>query len=400
MGIVGHSPADRLKVLRAAYQAALGWKQDDLLVVDYLSAWAVANRLGGHQAKVWGFLVGPSGVGKTEAVFPMYGLSFVFELNTLTEKSLISGLDRDDGRNYSILPLLDRKLVVMPEFTTIVHMPPQQSNVIMAELRSLYDGLPFRKAFGTGIKQYDVRFGLMACVTPTIDPFLDEHTQLGERFVMFRLLRDYNLAQETELLRRIRRKSHHKESWRATLKAQFHRTLRWLENDFERELKPPSDDHMLDRVQSAAQLVARSRSVGRAGTTEPLMETNAATRIIQQFLNLGAGRMILEDREEWNEEDWHFIRRVAEDTFSREGYRIIKHLIRRPDGDSVDNMARCTGIHIARVIQIVHQWEHNELTERVKGRTWKLSPACRSMLSMTGMFKYPMSGGNGELWKE
>lgn len=380
----------RLDELRTAYGAALGWRGEDLMLVDFLAAWAVANRWGGRQAKIWAFFVGPSGVGKTESIYPMYGLPFVYPLNTLTDKSLISGLDKDDGRDYSNLPEMDKKLVIMPEFTTIVQMPPQQSNVIMAELRSLYDGLPFRKIYGTGAKDYDVSFGLLACVTPAIDGFLMQHTQLGERFVMYRVLRNYSYSQETLLLKRMRRRSAGKDGWRKTLRHYTHAALKHLDKLKVVPLNAPGTVEMRDRVQAAAQLVSRTRSVGPPGSGEVVMETNAATRLIQQFQNLGAGRMIIEDRDEWDDDDLALVTRVAEDSMSREGYRLLRYLKAMKRGITCAEAARATGIPGTRVGQLLRQWMFNELTRQTDKHSWTLSEPALDMLEASKVLQSPV----------
>ena len=157
------------------YKQELNWSDPDLLYI--IHGTALANRLGGDPA--WLFVVGPSGSGKTEALRPFKFVSEAFWLDTLSENSLISGYR---GHDQSLLPKLNRKVLILKDMSSILSLNPLKKNQIIGDLRGAYDG-DFCRATGMGVKRYDSKFGLIAGAVPRIEQDRILLSQLGERFV-------------------------------------------------------------------------------------------------------------------------------------------------------------------------------------------------------------------------
>lgn len=371
-----------LALTRAAYKAAMRLPPEDLMVVDWLAAFAASNLLSGSQARVWGFLTGPSGSGKTEALLPMFGLPYTYVLNTLTEKSLVSGLDKDDGVDYSSVPDMDGKLVLMPEFTTVMRLPNHVSGQIMAQLRTLYDGLPSGFNYGTGRKEYHVRFGVMACVTTAIDDFLATHSELGERFLKFRLFRSG--VDEDAILDWIAEGSERKARWRRTLNESMKALLDPLVDRQPEPFKAPSTDTGRAVLKACARVVAKTRSIGPAWKPDQLQDPETATRLMEQLKNLGYGRAIIEGRDTWNSDDLEFVKRVARDTIPLDSYYVLRALFRNPGRTSSD-LGRLANVSGPRTGQILRQFRHGGLVEQDATYHWRLSEVGQELTECSGL---------------
>ena len=104
-----------------------------------------------------------------------------------TPHTLVSGMPSASGRDPSLLPRLDGKVLVIKDFTVILSMHPTGRDEIFGQLREAYDGT-YTKQFGNGlVRKYESSFGLIAGVTPRIDEYTSLHAGLGERFIKFRV---------------------------------------------------------------------------------------------------------------------------------------------------------------------------------------------------------------------
>lgn len=132
---------------------------------------------------VWTSVIAPSSGGKTTILAPLEALQICFFLNDLTEKTLVSGY-KVGGKEYSVLKLADRRVIVIPDLTTILAKNPQSKAEILGQLRQVYDG-DFVKYTGTGKIVWKGKIGMLMGCTPAIYKELEGARAMGERFVYF-----------------------------------------------------------------------------------------------------------------------------------------------------------------------------------------------------------------------
>src|SRR3990167_6593762 len=122
----------------------------------------------------------------------------VHAVTGLTPHSLISGAPMRGGKDPSLLPELDGKVLAIKDFTTILTMHYSVRDEIFGTLRDVYDGTT-EKIFGNGVKRsYKVHFGIIAGVTPAIETFNIVHSSLGERFLKFRITGNWDHLSEDQ----------------------------------------------------------------------------------------------------------------------------------------------------------------------------------------------------------
>jgi hypothetical protein len=165
----------------ASFKKWLHLPNEELL--DVIFGTVIANRIPGDP--VWTFIVAPPGGTKTEPLMALTGGAGIETLSSLTPSTLISGHNLG-GVDPSLIPLLNRKTLIIKDFTSVMGLPASEREEILSILRDAYDG-ECSKPFGNGVvRRYKSTFGIIAGVTPAIETFTDEYTQLGERFLRWR----------------------------------------------------------------------------------------------------------------------------------------------------------------------------------------------------------------------
>jgi len=135
---------------------------------------------------LWLYLIGASGGGKSAILSSLWGAPRIYSVSSLTPRALASGAVGPGGRDPSLIPRLNHKILVAKDFAAILGLNPQDQKTIFNDLRDAYDG-KFSKEFGVGVKRtFESSFGLIAGCTPTIDGVIKDEG-LGERFVKYRI---------------------------------------------------------------------------------------------------------------------------------------------------------------------------------------------------------------------
>jgi hypothetical protein len=158
---------------------------DDDAFIDYALALAIANKF--DASPLWGFLVGPPSSLKTVMLESLHKCSWTSHISTITPKTFISGWNDKRGKNGSLLYRLDKKVLVVKEFSSILQMRPDWRTSVFNDLREIYDG-HLSKGYGTGdVVEWYGKMGLIAAVTPEIERHTAVNMDLGERFLYYRM---------------------------------------------------------------------------------------------------------------------------------------------------------------------------------------------------------------------
>lgn len=258
----------------------------DTRVIDIMFAVQIANRLDGDP--LWFFLVAPSGATKTELLMSLSESPRILTTTSLTPQTLISGANFAGGGDPSLLPKLNQKVMIIKDFTAILNMHPASREEIFGILRDAYDG-KCEKSFGTGVtRSYDVKFGIMAGVTPTIEMFVADQTAFGERFLRWRV--DIKtLSQKREYLKAAQKNINREVEMRRDLLEIAKTALSFDYTNPERGL-PELPEKLLDRIIDLAQFVSMMRGTvfrdkyTKEMTHAPMQELG--TRLVKQFKKL------------------------------------------------------------------------------------------------------------------
>ena len=139
------------------------------------------------QIPVWLRIIAPPACGKSIHMSLLEDYKATYSIDSFTSKSFISGF-RGNNEDPSQLPLMDKKVLLISDESTIMEQRKEERDLIQAILRKAYDG-KVTKAFGNlkNKVQHDATFNILVASTPIIDRYYLYNQALGERFINFRL---------------------------------------------------------------------------------------------------------------------------------------------------------------------------------------------------------------------
>ena len=275
----------------------------------------MANKLPGDP--IWLFAIAPPGGAKSELLGSLSDLEEVKALSSMTPRTLVSGVYSKSGRDPSLLPKLNGKILIIKDFTTIMSMHYTERDEIFGVLRDVYDGY-FEKVFGNGVvRSYTSKFGIIAGVTTAIETFNLVHSSLGERFLKYRITGNWDRSSEDAKIS--------KALANMGSENEMHMNLRSKVVRFVRGLKSPDQAHTpiipavyANYIGSLAKLTARLRGVvERDPRTDRMLfkpTTEVGTRLARQLAKLGIGIAIFLNKGQIDDEVYRLMRRVALDT--------------------------------------------------------------------------------------
>ena len=113
--------------LTAAKAVFAKWiRLDDWTILDVVLGTVMVHRIEGDP--LWLFIVGPPGAIKTEILRTVSPHQAIYPLSTLSPNAMISGYVTD-GPDPSLLPRLDGKVLIVKDFTTILQMHREGSEL-------------------------------------------------------------------------------------------------------------------------------------------------------------------------------------------------------------------------------------------------------------------------------
>ena len=138
---------------------------------------------------IWLMLIAEAGSGKTELLSSLEGIPQVQPLDTISPRTFLSGYERSDKGQTSLLKRLGNPIFTIEDFSTVLseHAPDQRN--IMGQLRKIYDG---RYVKDVGSEKESItwrgKVTLIAGCTPAIDGKQGgmASQELGERFLDYR----------------------------------------------------------------------------------------------------------------------------------------------------------------------------------------------------------------------
>jgi len=293
---------------------------------DYIDfVWGViyANRL--DVKPIWAYLIGPSSAGKTTILDPMDGHESIVSLDTLTKASLLPGIK--PGRptekakkmavKNSVLSQADGKVLVIKDLSPLLTEDYKELKSILGVLRSAYDG-KFSKAFGSlGRIEIKCKFGLIAAVTDAIDRHSVMDSELGQRFIGYRMPA-ISSGEEFAICDAI---LNNKESeLNEAMQEAAHEML-------DRKPKEPSiAKKQADTIKYTAKIIALARtSITRDKfTRDPrVCRPERMARLYSQLISLAKGVAMARGHRRVMGEDVVFVRHVAAHTLSLDMLRLL-----------------------------------------------------------------------------
>lgn len=291
--------------------------------IDFVFGVIYANRL--DVKPIWAYLIGPSSAGKTLLLDPMDGHGSIVALDTLSKASLLPGIK--PGRptknsakmaaKNSVLSQANGKILVIKDLSPLLTEDYKELKSILGVLRSAYDG-KFSKAFGNvGRIEIECKFGLIAAVTDAIDRHSIVDSELGQRFIGYRMPA-ISLKEERAICDAIRV---NKES---ELNKALHEAMCEM---LDRKPKEPNiTKKQADAIMYAAEIIALARTniTRDKFTHDPrVSRPERAARLYSQLISLVKGVAMARGHRRVMGKDVVFVRHVAAHTLSLDMLRLL-----------------------------------------------------------------------------
>jgi len=305
----------------------------------------------------------------------------VMYLSSLTPSSLVSGYATEDKSDPSLLPLLDGKVMVVKEFSTILGLGDLTLRKIMGDLRDAFDG-SFSKSSGTvGFRAYKSKFGFLSAVTPKIESYQEKFQELGERMLAIRIgFGHKSRGERLKRYRHVRESMATKNEWHAYLSRLVHASLNHVlaatHKTTDVTIAPGEDTKIMD----LCDLVARLRTQPHAGQAA----AESATRLLQQVVSLGCIRALADGRTTWSPLDTTFIRRVLHDTLPSFLLQIVKYLFFRSPHTNLGRLAQVVHIEAPRLNRYLRQYHKLQLLNFNKSGSYSLTPETLTQITDSG----------------
>ena len=362
------------------YEKYAKWlKLKNTEVLDVFFGSIIANRLPGDP--IWLLLVGPSGCGKTEVIMSVKDSLDIYSIDTLTKNTLVSGAMGIGGSDPSLIPQLDKKVLAIKDFTTILDMQATDRDEIFAQLRSAYDG-EYNKPFGVGIlRSYTSRFGIIGGVTRAIELYTEGHTALGERFLRYPFPVTNTSKGRFEVL--------HKALLNITSnqKDQMHKELREAGTEilsFNYEKIPEISPTFADKLVALADWTSIMRgTVTRDKYTKEITHKafiELGTRLVTQFGKLSFGIGMFKGVDVLDDDIYESVKEVAKGSIPTKNEEMIRRMyFMQPRRElSIDNLSEMIGLP-----QITIQ--------RIAENLFTLGALIRTKISGTPVCKFGLS---------
>lgn len=365
-------------------------KMENTDVLDIIFGTVFANRLPGDP--VWLMLVGPSGFAKTELCMGISKSPQVIAHSSLTPAGLISGAQGKDGTDPSLIPQLRNKMLVIKDFTTIMALNPLQKSELFGILRDAFDGSASRKMGNICRTYHNVRFGIIAGVTPAIEMEVEGMAKLGERFLYYRIPFTPTYDAVMEILS--------KAFENVTFEDQMQREIRNISSDalnYSTQQIPTISDEMKRKLMHIAHFtsilrgaVVRDQFRHKEILYNPFKEI--ATRILKQIKKLAIGIAIFRRHDTITEYEYRQVKATCrgsipsrreiiteflyEDSRKERSTNEICQKIRLPGPTVKDLMDDLRALDVVK--RVVGESSHNQY--------WKLTKETKDIIEIAGVY--------------
>lgn len=332
-----------LEELLRDYDEVLDTNEEIRQLIRVMLATIISTPFPGNDP-VWTFIVGPPGCGKTTLLLTTTASPKTFFQSTLSSASLISGYQKPNLPDPSILPRLNGKCLVLKDYTEVLGKPEIERENIIGIMRGAYDGSAERN-YGQGVvRKYTSKFTFLSGVTKAI--FSHDATAMGERclrYIMDTTGLDMDKQQAAAMNYSIfgsTKMENVKQRVAYFLSKQYDFSPENLES-----LKP---DWFTEKIIALARLVAIVRTgVSRhenfhrnAGNPVYDPESEDPKRLTVQLQKMALSLSLLEGAKQVTQEVYKTVKRVGIDTMYGRQYVILRNLMNSSKAMRVEDLEK------------------------------------------------------------
>lgn len=163
---------------------------EDDTILDVAIASIIANRLKINSSPIWLVIIGASSGGKSQILRPLSltDEKFIHKLDDITENTFLSGMKTTDGSASLLHRIGVHGMLSISDLTVLMSKSAESRGTILSQLRMLFDGEMVKHS---GSQKEPITWkgflGVIAGSTPSIYRTFEEVSDMGERFIYFRM---------------------------------------------------------------------------------------------------------------------------------------------------------------------------------------------------------------------
>jgi len=171
-----------LREIKQLYKSVFYIEED--MIIDVIVATAIATKLPGDP--VWLLLIGGPSSGKTELCNTLTKVPFVFPISNLTENTFLSNMRLANGGEASLLHEIGSNgMIVMKDYTSILSMRAEKREIIIAQMREIYDGHLTKRAGNGKSEEWHGKVNWLGAVTESVYLTEAESAGMGRRTINY-----------------------------------------------------------------------------------------------------------------------------------------------------------------------------------------------------------------------
>lgn len=363
-------------------------------LVKIVIATVIANRM--NSSPVWLLLVAPPSGGKTEFISAISSLPFVYAISDLTVNTFASGQKRAD-KETSLLLRMNNGIMAFKDFTSLLSKDREAKNVIMGQLREIYDG-EYVKRTGTGDDiTWRGKMGAIAGCTEIIYRHLEDMSAMGDRFIMYNILQPDSFNASKRALRNTNKvviNSNH-------LKECFTHYINSMIENMEESTEIILDDETSDEILKVADFAVKARSAVmtdfKTGAVDFVPTPEMPMRMARQLYTLACAFISMNKADpdmKHNEhvrngqitpEEKKLLFKIAFDSISKSRRDILIPLAKYREGVTTAGVATFLNLPSMSAAKYLQQVNALKLCTRIKkagaqGDTWKMPDNYRNVI--------------------
>ena len=284
---------NKINELKTVYKDVFYLEED--MILNVIIAITVAAKLEGDP--IWLLIIGGPSSGKSELCQSLCTVPFVHSVSTLSENTFLSNMPSGNGKENSLLHRIGPKgVLVMKDYTSILSMRAEKRDVIISQMREIYDGA-ISKESGNGQSQsWAGKLNWIGAVTESVYLKEDESAGMGRRTI------NYVMPKQDRKKTTMRAVENNKDSKEKREKIQtiFNETVMYIVENLVDKPMPDISPELTEELVDLADFITEVRSPTERNFRGELVlvpSSEMPMRVFQMFLTLTRMLILLNDGE-------------------------------------------------------------------------------------------------------
>jgi len=300
----------------------------DDMVLDLILAVTLGGKMPGDP--IWLMIIGGSSSGKSELINIVGEVNFVHQISNLTENAFLSGAGRQGDDNSLLHQIGTTGVIVMKDFTSILSMRDDKKDMILGQMREIFDGYITKKTGNRKeVDEWRGKLNFIGGVTDTIYSKTEKSSAMGPRFINY-VMPAFDREQRLKMLKAASKNTNDIKDKRAVIQVMVRDFINEKIQTIPDKLKEVDDDFnsVLMILSDFVALARTPTERDYKGILNLINSPEMAPRIYGQFYKLAQYFIYLNDEAILSEEHKKLIIKLCLDSLPKQRRLSLQELSR------------------------------------------------------------------------